>query len=183
MVIDIPIAIALGFDQATSGLMERPPRPVEAPVLSRANWVRLCIQGAVMTVGALVTYQIGHHQTGAVVGSTMLLTTFSAFHLAAAFLCRDQVDTIFDRDAIPGAVQLRRYDVAALAAVAVTTIGVLERIFGTTSLTFAQWCTCVAIARWLVVAEEAIKWLLRRRAYANSSQDSHPAGRVASALG
>ena len=31
MVVDIPIAIALGFDQPTKGLMERPPRPVGAP--------------------------------------------------------------------------------------------------------------------------------------------------------
>src|SRR5215475_11150135 len=53
MVIDIPIAIALGFDKPTAGLMERPPRPVDAPVLSRSDWVRLCVQGAVMTVGSL----------------------------------------------------------------------------------------------------------------------------------
>ena len=32
----------------------RPPRPLGAPVLSRNNWVRLCVQGAVMTVGSLV---------------------------------------------------------------------------------------------------------------------------------
>ena len=171
MVVDIPIAIALGFDRATAGLMERPPRPVEAPVLSRANWVRLCIQGAVMTVGALVAYQIGHHQTDAIVGSTMLLTTLSVFHLAAAFLSRDQVRTIFDRDAIPGAVQLRRYGVAVLAIFAVTTIGVLERIFGTTSLTFGQWCTCIAIAASLIVVEEVIKWVLRRRSSTGSSAE------------
>ena len=51
MVIDIPIAVALGFDEPTGGLMGRPPRPVGAPVLSRANWIRLCVQGFVMTVG------------------------------------------------------------------------------------------------------------------------------------
>ena len=49
MVVDIPLAIALGFDQPARGLMARPPRPMSAPVLSRANWIRLCIQGAVMT--------------------------------------------------------------------------------------------------------------------------------------
>ena len=59
MVVDIPLAIALGFDQPATGLMARPPRPVGAPVLSRNNWIRLCVQGAVMTVGALVAYQIG----------------------------------------------------------------------------------------------------------------------------
>ena len=103
MVVDIPIAIALGFDEPTEGLMTRPPRPVGAPVLSRANWVRLCVQGAVMTVGSLVAYQIGDDQGGAVVAATMLLTTLSLFHVVAGLLSRDQLDTIFDRDAIPGA--------------------------------------------------------------------------------
>ena len=59
MVIDIPLAVALGFDEPSAGLMARAPRPVGAPVLSSANWVRLCVQGFVMTVGALVAYQIG----------------------------------------------------------------------------------------------------------------------------
>ena len=49
MVVDIPLAIALGFDQPARGLMSRPPRPIGAPVLSRNNWIRLCVQGAVMT--------------------------------------------------------------------------------------------------------------------------------------
>jgi Ca2+-transporting ATPase len=180
MVVDIPIAIALGFDRASAGLMARPPRPVDAPVLSRANWIRLCIQGAVMTIGALAAYQIGNHQEDSIVASTMLLTTLSAFHLAAAFLSRDQVNTVFDRDAIPGAVQLRRYGVAALAVVAVTAIGFLERIFGTTSLSLNQWFTCLALAASLVVVEEVLKWVLRRRDTAEPEPTlASPVGRSA----
>jgi len=162
MVIDIPIAIALGFDQPTRGLMDRAPRPVSAPVLSRANWVRLCVQGLVMTGGALAAYQIGDHQDGAVVASTMLLTTLSLFHLAAGLLSRDQVGTIFDRDAVPGATQLRRYAVALLAIVAVTTIDLLGRIFDTVELSGDQWGICLALAGSLVVVEELIKLVLRR---------------------
>ena len=102
MVVDIPLAIALGFDQPARGLMARPPRPVGAPVLSRNNWFRLLAQGAVITVGSLAAYQIGEDQGGAVVGATMLLTTLSLFHVAGALLSRDQQNTIFDRDAVPG---------------------------------------------------------------------------------
>ncbi len=111
MVVDIPLAIALGFDQPARGLMGRPPRPVGAPVLSRNNWFRLVAQGAVMTVGSLIAYQIGDDQDGAVVAATMLLTTLSVFHVAGAILSRDQLNTIFDRDALPGvstAAALRR---------------------------------------------------------------------------
>ncbi|HEX6149825.1 cation-transporting P-type ATPase [Nocardioides sp.] len=163
MVIDIPIAIALGFDQATKGLMARPPRPVDAPVLSRANWVRLCIQGAVMTAGSLVAYQIGLDLESTVVAATMLLTTLSLFHVFAGLLSRDQVNTIFDRDAVPAVVQLRRYGVALLAIIAVTTIDILERIFGTVELTAGQWAICLGLAASLVVVEEVIKLVLRHR--------------------
>jgi len=163
MVIDIPIAVALGFDEPTSGLMRRPPRPVGAPVLSRANWVRLCVQGAVMTIGTLVAYQIGEPRYGALVASTMLVTTLSLFHLAAGLLAREERNTIFDRGAVPGPTQLRRYGVALLAIVAATAIGFLQRILVTTSLTFAQWWICIGIAASLVVVEEVIKLFLRRK--------------------
>jgi len=136
---------------------------VGAPVLSRNNWIRLCAQGAVMTVGALVAYQIGDGQDGAVVAATMLLTTLSLFHLAAALLCRDQLHTIFDRDAVPGVMQLRRYGISLLAIILITTLDFLQRIFGTTSLSFNQWCICVGIAASLVVVEELIKLVIRHR--------------------
>jgi Ca2+-transporting ATPase len=164
MVVDIPLAIALGFDQPAKGLMARPPRPVGAPVLSRNNWIRLCAQGAVMTVGALVAYQIGHDQDGAVVAATMLLTTLSLFHVAGALLCRDQLNTIFDRDAVPGVMQLRRYGVSLLAIILITSLGFLQRIFDTAGLTFTQWCICTGIAASIVVVEELIKLVIRLRA-------------------
>ncbi len=162
MVVDIPLAIALGFDEPARGLMSRPPRPVGAPVLTRGNWIRLCVQGAVMTVGSLAAYQIGHRDDDALVAATMLLTTLSLFHLAGALLCRDQQRTIFDRDALPEVVQLRRYGLALLAIVAVTALDFLQRIFGTTALTFEQWSICVGIAASLVLVEELVKLFLRR---------------------
>jgi Ca2+-transporting ATPase len=175
MVVDIPLAIALGFDQAARGLMDRPPRPVGAPVLSRNNWIRLCAQGAVMTVGSLIAYQIGDDQGDGVVAATMLLTTLSVFHVFAALLCRDQRNTIFDRDTLPGIVQLRRYAVSLLAIIAITSVGILQRIFDTTGLSFNQWCICVGIASSLVVVDELIKLVIRHRGDSISSATSaHP---------
>jgi len=163
MVIDIPIAVALGFDEPTEGLMRRRPRPVSAPVLSRANWVRLCVQGFVMTVGALVAYQIGDSQDGPAAGATMLLTALSLSHLAVGLLARDQRNTILSRAALPGPTQLRRYGIALLAIIAATTIGFLQRILETVELSLSQWSICIGIALTLVVVEELIKLVLRRR--------------------
>jgi P-type Ca2+ transporter type 2C len=164
MIVDIPIAIALGFDEPTRGLMERTPRPVGAPVLSTSNWIRLCAQGFVMTVGSLLAYQIAESNYGdLLVASTMLLTTLSLFHLVAGLLARDQVHTIFDRDAVPGSAQLRRYGLSLLAIVSITAIGFLQRVFSTTSLTFEQWWICIGLAASLLVVEELIKIFVRRR--------------------
>jgi Ca2+-transporting ATPase len=169
MVVDIPLAIALGFDRPARGLMSRPPRPIGAPVLSRNNWIRLCAQGAVMTVGSLAAYQIGEDHGGAVVAATMLLTTLSVFHLFGALLSRDQVNTVFDRDTFPGLMQLRRYAISVLAIVAITALDFLERIFSTTGLSFNQWCICIGIAASIILIEEAIKFFLRRQAPAEVS--------------
>jgi P-type Ca2+ transporter type 2C len=163
MVIDIPIAVALGFDEPTGAVMGRPPRPVGAPVLSTADWIRLCIQGFVMTAGALVAYQIGDSQYGPEVGATMLVTALSLSHLVVGLLARDQRNTIFSRAAIPGSIQLRRYGIALLAIIAVTTIGFLEQIFDTVELSFSQWSICIGIAASLVVVEELIKLVIRQR--------------------
>jgi Ca2+-transporting ATPase len=136
---------------------------VGAPVLSAANWVRLCVQGLVMTVGTLAVYPLAEDEFGAATANTMLLTTLSLFHLAAGYMARDQRNTIFDRDTLPGATQLRRYGFALLAIIAITTIPFLQRIAGTVDLTFAQWSICVGIASSIVVVEELIKLVLRRR--------------------
>ena len=163
MVVDIPLAIALGFDQPARGVMTRRPRPVGSPVLSRNEWIRLCVQGAVMTIGSLAAYQIGDEQDGAIVAATMLLTTLSFFHVAAALLCRDQLNTVFDREALPGVMQLRRYGLALLAIILVTALDILQRIFGTTGLSFNQWCICAGIAASLVIVEELVKLVIRHR--------------------
>jgi Ca2+-transporting ATPase len=117
-----------------------------------------------MTVGALVAYQLGDTQyDDPLVAATMLLTALSLSHLAVGLLARDQRNTIFSRAAIPGPTQLRRYGIALLAIILVTTIGFLQRIFDTTELNLAQWGICIGIAASLVVVEELIKLVLRQR--------------------
>jgi Ca2+-transporting ATPase len=99
----------------------------------------------------------------AVVRSEMLLTALSLFHVAAGLLARDQVGTIFSRSAIPGATQTRRYGLALLAVVAITALNILERIFDTAPMSADQWAICGSIALSLLVVEELIKLVLRRR--------------------
>ena len=120
MVIDIPIAIALGFDEPTPRTDGAAHRARSARPCSRTpNWVRLCVQGFVMTVGALVAYQIGEANYGGrsspprCCSRRCRCSTWSRGCWRAI-----RSDTIFDRDAIPGPAQLRRYGLSLLAIVA-----------------------------------------------------------------
>ena len=92
----------------------------------------------------------------------MLLTTLSVFHLFAALLSRDQVNTVFDRDTFPGVLQLRRYAIAVIAIIAITGLELLQRIFDTTALSFNQWCICIGIASSIILTEEIVKVFVRR---------------------
>jgi Ca2+-transporting ATPase len=174
MVIDIPIAVALGFDEPAHGLLRRRPRPVDAPVLSRTNWIRLCGQGLVMTIGSLAAYRLGEEH-GRVVAATMLLTALSLFHLAGGLLARDQRDSILSKEAIPGPTQLRRYGIVLALIVAATGIDFLNRIVGTTALSFTQWWICIGLAAALVVVEEITKLVLRRKTGADVRAELQPA--------
>jgi Ca2+-transporting ATPase len=162
MVIDIPIAVALGFDVPTLGLMDRPPRPLGSPVLSTANWVRLTVQGLVMMAGALAVYQLAEPTGGAVTAGTMLLTTLSLFHVVNALLSRDQVHTLFTRSLIPAARQLRLYGLALLLTFLATELGFLQRLLDTTRLSLSQWLTALGVAAVLIVVEEVWKFFVRR---------------------
>jgi len=161
--IDAPIAIALGFDKPTEGLMKRLPRPVSAPILNRLQWVRLTMLGLLMAAGVLIVRELGQDEYGVLVASTMLLTTFTFFHIFAGLSARDELGTIFSRANIPGWEQLRLYGLALVLAALATELGFFQRILATTPLTRDQWLICIGVASSLLVVEEITKFVLRRR--------------------
>jgi Ca2+-transporting ATPase len=73
--VQVPIAIALGFDKPTPGLMERKPRPLQQPVLSRMQWLRIVFLGIIMAVGTLLL-EAYYERIDATLANTMALTTF-----------------------------------------------------------------------------------------------------------
>jgi P-type Ca2+ transporter type 2C len=161
--IDIPLAIALGFDTPTPGLMGRKPRPLDAPVFTNRQWTRIVIQGLVMTIGVLGIYTAVEDDKGVTIATTMLLTALSLYHIVLAICVRDERSTIFSRAAIPGGQQLRLMGLSLLLTVLATELGLFQRIFSTTSLTLNEWLICAAVSLSLLVVEEVIKLVLARR--------------------
>jgi len=181
--IDIPLAIALGFDIPTPGLMERKPRPLSAPVFTKSQWIRITTQGLIMTVGVLGIYAYVDDDKGVAIATTMLLTALSLYHIVLAFCVRDERGTVFNSAALPHGRQLRLIGISLLLTILSTELGLLQRIFTTVSLTLNEWLVCLVVALSLLVVEEVIKFLLTRNDAQPASQPAIPAAAQASPQG
>jgi len=166
--IDVLLAVGLGFDAPTPGLMNRRPRSPTEPVIAPALGVRLAIAGVLIAAGTLIVVAWGEDRYGLATATTMGLTTISLLHIIAALEWRDPARSVFHRDTFAN----RRFNLLILVALALTflatTIGGLNRLLDTVELDGHQWRAClVAAVSYFVLAElakVALRFVEHRRA-------------------
>jgi P-type Ca2+ transporter type 2C len=160
--IDVLLAVGLGFDAPTPGLMRRRPRSPDQPVIPRALGLRLGLAGLLIAIGTLSVVAWAEDRYGLAIATTLGLTTTALLHIAAALEWRDPTRSVFTRATIANG----RFNLLMLAALAltflVTTVDGLQRIFDTTELSGPQWRACfLAVLAYLAVTELG-KLVLRR---------------------
>jgi Ca2+-transporting ATPase len=160
--VQVPIAIALGFDKPLPGLMDRKPRPLSQPVLSRSQWARIIFLGLIIAIGTLVLEAI-YTPISAAAAATMGFAVFSLYNVAIGLSARSEFGTVFDRDTLSDRRQLMLYGISLGLAFLATELGFLQRLLGTTSLRAQEWLLCVGFAVFLILVDEVIKFFLRRR--------------------
>ncbi len=160
--IDVLLAVGLGFDAATPGLMRRRPRPSDEPVIAPALGVRLGFAGLLIAIGTLAVVAWGEDRYGLAVATTMGLVTTSLLHIIAAVEWRDPAHSVFNRATIANGRFNLLIVVAVVLTFVVTTVDGLQRIFATVDLNDNQWGACfIAVAGYFVLAEVG-KVLFRR---------------------
>jgi Ca2+-transporting ATPase len=157
--VQVPIAIALGFDKYSTQLMTRKPRPLSQPVLSRSQWLHIVFIGLYM---AAVTLFLEWYYVSAASKDqaiTMGFVVFSLLSIAFGLASRSETQSIFSRDLTLG---LRQLGLFALA-LALTFLGtfLLRSILGTTPLTGEQWGVCIGFSLGLIAIEEVVKFFMR----------------------
>jgi Ca2+-transporting ATPase len=160
--VTVPVAMALGFDKPAPGLMERKPRPLSQPVLSRSQWVRIAFLGILMAAGTLFL-EAAAEPTGAAVAATMGFVAFSLFSIVVGLSCRSETHSAFNRDVLDDRHQLMLYGLALLLTFLPTELGFMQRILGTVSLSGNQWLICIGFAFALLLVDEVIKVFMRSR--------------------
>ena len=158
--VQVPVAISLGFDKPAPGLMERKPRPISQPVLSGSQWVRLGLIGILMAAGTLIVEAIAA-PVGTAVAATMAFVVFSLFVVINGISCHSETMTAFNRNILNDRHQVILYGMALLLIFLPTELGFLQRGLGLTSLSGNQWLLCIGLAIALLIVYEIIKVFLR----------------------
>ncbi|MDG6256619.1 MAG: cation-translocating P-type ATPase C-terminal domain-containing protein [Methanomicrobiaceae archaeon] len=158
--VQVPVALALGFDKPAPDLMERTPRPLGQPVLTRTQWAHIGFIGLLTAAGTLFLAAVAE-AAGILVAATMAFVVFSLFCVSRGLSCRSETKSAFNRDVLHDRHQLMLYGLALLLTFLPTELNFLQRGLGLTSLGGDQWLLCIGFAIALLLVDEVIKVFLR----------------------
>ena len=159
--VTVPVAIALGFDAPPPGLMEKKPRPLKQPILSRSQWLRIIFLGiltAIVTIFLESTYQ----DIDVALAATMGFAAFAMLSIAMGLSARSETASAFNRDIFHDRNQVLLYGLALLMTFLATELAPTQRILGLTSLDGEKWLFCIGLAIALLLVDEVIKFFMRR---------------------
>jgi Ca2+-transporting ATPase len=143
--------------------MDRKPRPLTQPVLSRSQWARLIFTGVLIAIGTLYLERV-YEPVDPAIAATMGFAVFSLFNIAFGLSARSETETIFNRENLADRRQLGLFGLSLLLTFLATELGFMQRLLGTVSL-FGdyKWLICILFAVALLLVDEVIKFFMRQR--------------------
>ena len=164
--VQVAAAFGLGFGAPTKGLMDRQPRPADAPILSQRMLVYLAVVGLFMGLGTLAVLELASREWGEDVGRSMALATFSFMNVAFALGTRDLRQSVFSQDTLADRTLLMGTGAGILITLLASQMGMLNRLLGTVPLAWDQWVIC-AVVGFLVLIVAEVRKLVAPDLYAN----------------
>ena len=164
LIMDGPPALALGADPVRPGVMDRPPRDPDTPILDNGRLRRLVLAGTVMALGTIGVFAWTldeYPDDGGAVAGTMAFTTFVLFQFVNAVNARLEHTTVFVRHTLRnGKLWVALAGVLGLQILAVH-VPVVGGIVDVVPLDLGQWLVAAGIASTLLLVEELRKALVR----------------------
>lgn len=171
IIMDGPQAQSLGVEPVDHDVMKEPPRPKDAPILTRQILGCILTSAPVMVLGTLYVYRKEMAEDNMVTPrvTTMTFTTFVFFDLFNALACRSTTKSVVE----VGLLKNRTFAFAAsfsfITQLMLIYIPFLQRIFQTVPLKFTDLIEIVCITSMVLWVDEIRKWLQRgnRVSYVN----------------
>ena len=160
-------ALALGVDPPPDRIMDRPPKRLTDRVIDRRVWAGILWVGSLMALVTLAALDLRlaggliPGSGGIVEARTMAFTTLVIAQLFNAFCARAERRSAFAH-AFSNPLLWAAIVLSVLLQAAVVHVPFLNRAFGTTPLSAADWLICIALASVVLWGDEVRKLLLRR---------------------
>jgi len=197
IIMDGPPAQSLGVEPVDPAVVRRPPRPRSEHIVTAALLRRVLLSAAIITAGTFAVYLSERRHAGLAAeelshaahtrrDTTMTFTTFVAFDMFNALACRSSDRSLLALPRNP--FFLAAVGGSCLGQLAVVYAPPLQAVFQTEALGLADWALILAVACTVLLADEAVKAVMRAReggegGGVGAPWPSAPAGDVAAAVG
>jgi Ca2+-transporting ATPase len=164
LVTDGAPALALGLEKGEPDIMDRPPRPMEEPVINRQTAWGIAVQTIAITAATMIAFIIGLRRfpDNLAAAQTMAFGTLSISELFRAYTSRSERYSLF---AI-GALSNKYMQWAVLASLVILLSIIyapfLDPIFDTVPLSLSEWLVMLPLMLIPSIAAEVNKTFLRR---------------------
>ena len=158
-------ALALGVDPVDPGIMRRPPRPKNEPVITKQRVILMLTQGAFIAFCSLFAFVfvlfiekegIGRARTAAFI----VLACSQLFH---SFNCRSMTESLFKIGIFTNKKLIAANLISFFLQMAVVYMPFSQRIFKTEPLGLFDWILVVTISSFPLWAMEAVKMINKKR--------------------
>ena len=157
IIMDGPPAVSLALDAGRPGIMQEPPRARSEPLLTMARLAKVTAYGVTMTVGTLGILHYAVQSGMTQQAQTLAFTTFVLFQFFNVFNARAERGTALNRHFFSNGFLW-----ASLGGVVVLQLIAVQwpparSIFGTQSLSLANWVMAFGVAASILLLEEGRK--------------------------
>lgn len=158
------LSLALAFEPAEAGLMQRPPRPPGEPLLSTFFLWRVLLVSLLMMCGALGLFLWELEQGSSLeTARTLAVNAVAMAEVCYLFSSRSLFGSVLSRQGLLG----NRHALWAVAAcvclqIVYTHAPPLQAIFASTDLSLLDWSKAAAAGLLVFWVAELEKWLMRR---------------------
>jgi Ca2+-transporting ATPase len=177
MITDIFPALALVLEPSSPGMMHRPPRARDEPILTRSLAGLISLQASLLCVATLLSFGYGLHVEQSDASSRDLATTMAFSTLAFtqtlhALSARSQHRSIFFQDLFSNHWLLAAIIGSAVLQLAAVYLPLLQRVLHTIPLTPSQLTVVAACSVGPMCCVELLKYINRRDGFIRTARTS-----------
>ncbi len=169
--------LALAAEPAESGIMQRPPRPMDESIFAHGMWQHIIWVGLLIGILSLGGQAWAYH-TGSPNWQTLVFTTLTFSQLMHALVIRSTRESLFSQGLFSNPALIGAIFLTVGLQLGVIYLPVLNEIFHTSPLTGTELAVCFGLPAVVLVSVEGEKWLVRHGLlYTNTKPQSSPRNR------